>query len=393
MGEETPMRAPERLNVAMVATHEPRECGIATFTSDLARAVVHSDPAIHVKWAAIEDQEMDSVPRPEVLWRIRQRDPSSYERAAVDLNASDVDIVAVQHEFGLYGIWGEQFEDHLTQFLDRLRKPLVTTFHTILPAPSATVLGAVRRLGGRSDAVVVMTQRAADILEETYGLDHHVLHVIPHGAPPVPPADRAAVKVRLGLGGREVVSTFGFVDPRKGLEYMIEGMADVVRTHPSAIYLVLGRTHPDLARDIEDSYRISLSNLVEARGLKQHVMFVDRYLSQAEILDYLLASDVYVTPYLDPHQITSGTLSYALGAGRAIVSTEYAHAVEALSERRGLLVGFRSATALAHAVSAVLDNPDLKAELERNARALGAQSTWPTVATRVSGLYRALAIH
>jgi len=376
----------------MVSTHEPRECGIATFTSDLAGAVTSSDPWIRVSWAAIEEQGLDSAPRPEVRWRIRQRDPSSYERAAIDLNASDVDIVAVQHEFGLYGVWGERFEDHLISFLERLRKPLVTTFHTVLPAPSPTVLNAVRRLGRRSDAVVVMTERAGDILEQTYGIDPRVLHVIPHGAPPVPHANREATKALLGLSGRDVISTFGFVDPRKGLEYMIEAMTEVVHTHPSAVYLVLGRTHPDLARNTEDTYRRSLHDLVEARGLQHHVVFVDRYLSQSEIVDHLLASDVYVTPYLDPHQITSGTLSYALGAGRAIVSTEYAHAVEALSERRGMLVGFRSANALAHAVSAVLDRPELKAELERNAQALGAQATWPTVAARVSGLYRALAL-
>ncbi len=377
----------------MVSTHEPRECGIATFTSDLAAALVNADPTIRVSWAAIEDNGPDLAPLPEVRWRIRQKDRNSYERAAVDLNASDIDLVAIQHEFGLYGAWGEQFDDHLTPFLERLRKPLITTFHTVLPAPSPTVLAAVRRLGRRSDAVVVMTERAADILEQTYGLDPGVLNVIPHGAPPVTSADREAMKARLGLGGRNVISTFGFVDPRKGLEYMIEAMVDVARAHPDAIYLVLGRTHPNLARGTEDSYYGSLRATVEARGLQDHVMFVDRYLGQAEILDYLLASDVYVTPYLDPHQITSGTLSYALGAGRAIVSTEYAHAVEALSARRGLLVGFRNASALAQAVSAVLDSPELQAELERSARALGAEATWPTVATRISRLYRTLALY
>ena len=203
-------------------------------------------------------------------------------------------------------------------------------------------------------------------------------------------ADREATKARLGLDGRRVISTFGFVDPRKGLEYMVEAMADVTRAHPSAVYLVLGRTHPDLARNTEDAYRRSLEALVEAHGLQGHVVFVDRYLSQAEILDYLLASDVYVTPYLDPHQITSGTLSYALGAGRAIVSTEYAHAVEALRDRRGLLVPFRSASALAEAVNSILTRPELQAELEQNARAFGARATWPAVAGRISRLYRAL---
>jgi len=385
-------RPTNRLNVAMVSTHEPRECGIATFTSDLASALADVDHSIRVSWAAIEDDLPDSAPRPEVRWRIRQGDQSSYERAAADLNASDIDIVSVQHEFGLYGIWGEQFDDHLASFLERLCKPLITTFHTVLPTPSPTVFDAVRRLGSRSDAVVIMTERAGEILEETYGLDPRVLNVVPHGAPPVTHADREAMKSRLGLGGRSVISTFGFVDPRKGLEYMIEGMSEVARFHPAAIYLVLGKTHPDLTRNKEDAYRTSLRDLVEARGLRDHVVFVDRYLSKAEILDYLIASDVYVTPYLDPSQITSGTLSYALGAGKAIVSTEYAHAAEALGDRRGLLVGFRSASELANAVRSVLENPDLKAELERNADAVGAHLTWPNVATQVSRLYRGLAL-
>lgn len=372
----------------MVATHEPRECGIATFTSDLARALANVDPAIRVGWAAIEDAASEFAVRPEVRWRIRQGDPSSYERAAVDLNRSDVDIVAIQHEFGLFGIWGERFDDHLTAFLQELRKPLITTFHTVLPAPSPSVFDAVRRLGHRSNAVVVMTGRAREILEQTYGLDPRSVHVIPHGAPPVTHADRGAMKSRLGLQGRSVVSTFGFVDPRKGLEYMVAAMADVARTHPEAIYLVLGKTHPGLTRKTEDAYRRSLRDLVETRGLGEQVQFIDRYLSQAEILDYLLASDVYVTPYLDPDQITSGTLSYALGAGKAIVSTGYAHAMEALADRRGIVVGFRSSSELATAVLSVLDRPYLKAELERNAAALGARLTWPSVATRIGGLYR-----
>ena len=164
----------------------------------------------------------------------------------------------MQHEFGLYGIWGEQFDDYLTPFLQRLQKPLITTFHTVLPTPSSTVFSAVRRLGRRSDAVVVMTERAAEILEQTYGLDPGTLHVIPHGVPPVTHVDREAMKARLGLHGRSVISTFGFVDPRKGVEYMIEAMADVVRAHPAAVYLVLGKTHPDLTRRTEDTYRRSL---------------------------------------------------------------------------------------------------------------------------------------
>lgn len=380
------------LNVAMVSTYMPRQCGIATFTADLASAICEADPAVQITGAAINEEQSDHSYSPEVRWHIRQGHARTYEQAAVALNDSDVDLVSVQHEFGLYGLWGETFDDHLQPFLETLRKPLVTTFHTVLPDPSPSVRAAVRRAGDRSQAVVVMAVRAKQILEQEYGLDPAGLHVIPHGVPPVAATDRCAMKERLGLGGRSVVSTFGLVDPRKGLEYMIEALADVVRRHPDVLYLLLGKTHPELVRRTGEHYRAGLVDLVRARGLDGHVAFVDKYLSQAEILDYLVASDVYVTPYLDPNQITSGTLSYALGAGKAIVSTPYAHATEALADNRGLLVDFRSAHGLAEAVTGILDSGTLKGDLERNARAYGSPMVWSNVGAKVSQLYRSVAI-
>lgn len=387
-----PASPPNRpLAVAFVSTCPPRQCGIATFTSDLARAIKAADPAARLAWAAIDSAASRHPYGREVRWRIRQGYPADYRTAAEQINASRVQVVSVQHEFGLYGIWGEVFDDHLAPFLETLRKPLVTTLHTVLPAPSSSVRDAVRRIGERSRVVIVMAELARRLLAEDYGLDPANVRVVPHGVPPVDPHGRTRVKARLGLRGRTIISTFGLVDPRKGLEYMIEAMTTVVSRHPDALYLIVGKTHPELARRAGETYRNTLWERVTARGLEQSVAFVDEYLSQPQIVEYLLASDVYVTPYLDPNQITSGTLAYALGAGKAIVSTAYLHATEALAEDRGLLVDFRDEGALAGAVLRILDDPALKRQLEQNAFAYGRQMAWPMVAERALRLYRAAA--
>jgi glycosyltransferase involved in cell wall biosynthesis len=377
------------LSVAFVATCPPRQCGIATFTSDLASALRVADPRLRVRWAAIDSAESINAYGPDVHWRIRQLQPASYRQAAEEINATRVDVVNVQHEFGLYGVWGDPFEDHLAPFLETLRKPLVTTLHSVLPNPSPSVREAVQRIGRRSHTVVGMAELARRLLVEHYGLDPATVRVIPHGVPAIQPRARRRTKERLGLQGRTIILTFGLVDPRKGLEYMIGAMERVVASHPDALYLIVGKTHPALLLQAGESYRRELCEMVRSRGLEQHVAFVDQYLSQREIVDYLLASDAYVTPYVDPNQITSGTLAYALGAGKAIVSTRYLHAVEVLSEGRGLLVDFRSEEQLADAVLTILDDPALKQQLEQDAYAYGNETAWPRVAERMLDLFRA----
>jgi glycosyltransferase involved in cell wall biosynthesis len=379
------------LSVAFVASCPPRQCGIATFTSDLARAVRTADPTARISWAAINNAESVFPYGPEVHWRIRQREPSSYRAAAVQINASTVDVVSLQHEFGLYGIWGETFDDHLAPFLEALRKPLVTTLHSVLPDPSPSVRAAVQRIGRHSRVVVAMADLAHELLIDRYGLDPDKVRVIPHGVPAVEPIGRRRMKRMLDLEGRTIVSTFGLVDPRKGLEYMIEAMVAVVAQQPDALYLIVGKTHPDLARRQGETYRQGLVNLVRARDLTAHVAFVDDYLTQRQIVDYLLASDVYVTPYLDPNQITSGTLAYALGAGKAIISTRYLHATETLANGRGILVDFRQAEQLAAATLRLLKDPVEKADLERRAYAFGRQTAWPNVGRQMLSLFEAAA--
>jgi glycosyltransferase involved in cell wall biosynthesis len=388
-GFRVPGGAP--FSIAFVATCPPRQCGIATFTSDLARSIEAVDAAATVSWAAIDQPWPAHEYGPEVRWRIEQGSPANYRAAAEELNASNVDVVAIQHEFGLYGIWKDGFVDHLEPFFDVLRKPVVTTLHTILPKPHSSHRRALQRIGERSAAVVAMTETARRLLVQDYGLPENRVRVIPHGVPPMPPADRDRAKVRLGLEGRTVISTFGLVDPRKGLEYAIRAMEPVAERHPEALYLILGRTHPEFVRALGESYREELTMLVQSRGLSEHVRFIDRYLAQEDIVAYLHATDVYVTPYLDPNQITSGTLAYALGAGKAIVSTPYLHAEEVLARGRGILVDFRSERALADAINRVLGDPALQLELERNAYDYGRHTTWPIVARRSLNLFREVA--
>jgi polysaccharide biosynthesis protein PslF len=379
------------LAIAFVATCPPRQCGIATFSKDLEQALYAANPAVRIQWAAINETTSIRPYGPEVSWRIRQGDAESYRRTALALNDTAIEVVSLQHEFGLYGTWGDPFEDHLPPFLEALTKPLVTTLHTILPHPAASVLASVQRIARHSQQLVVMAERAKSMLVEDYGVSTDKVTVIPHGVPPVEPTGRLHMKEQLALSGRTILSTFGLVDPRKGLEYMIEAMQTVRRIDPTALYLIVGKTHPELVRHAGESYRNQLWQLVKQGGLEHHVDFVDEYLTQTEIVDYLLATDVYVTPYLDPQQITSGTLAYALGAGKAIVSTPYAHAVEALAEERGLLVPFRNPTELARATLRILGDPSLKRRLEHNAYAYGRETAWPRVGERMLSVLGAAA--
>ena len=385
-------RSASRLRVGLISTCPPRQCGIATFSKDLECAIKTADPSVRIDWAAINEATSLHVYGPEVSWRIRQSDIDSYRSAAAQLNASAVDVVCLQHEFGLYGVWGDPFEDHLIGFLEALRKPLVTTLHSVLPDPSPSVRAAVRRLALHSHQVIVMAERARALLLDSYDIDCHTVSVIPHGVPPIEPHGRVRMKDHFGVAGRTIITTFGLVDPRKGLEFMIEAMASIREQDPSALYLIVGKTHPELIRRDGEAYRAQLWRLVKDRRLEQHVDFVDEYLTQAQIVDFLLASDVYVTPYLDPNQITSGTLAYALGAGKAIVSTPYAHAVEVLAHERGLLVPFRSAPHLADAVQSILCDAALKRRLERHAYAYGREAAWPRIGERMLSILQSAAV-
>lgn len=378
------------MRIGFVASSVPRKCGIATFTADLLAAVKAADPTVRVTYVAIDEEDAVRAYGPDVKLRIRQGDVETYRAAARYLNASNVDVVTVQHEFGLYGVHGPNgWEDHLVPFLKELRKPVLVTLHTVLPQPEPWMRETVRDIAHYSTQLVVMVETAATLLRERYGIDQAPA-VIGHGMPAVEPGGRHRFKKQFGIEGRQIISTFGLVDPRKGLEYVIDAMPAIVAKQPTALYLIVGQTHPDLLRREGEAYRNRLAAQIKSLGMSAHVAFVNEYLTQRQIVDYLLASDVYVTPYLDPNQITSGTLAYALGAGKAIVSTRYLHAIEALAQGRGILCDFRDAKCLGEGISAILIDPVLKAELERRAYHYGRQMAWPEVGKKLLALLRTL---
>jgi predicted GH43/DUF377 family glycosyl hydrolase/glycosyltransferase involved in cell wall biosynthesis len=380
------------MRIAFTSTYPPRRCGIATFTSDLMAAVRTADPATRSRVAAIDEKGVVRAYGSEVRWRIRQGSVDSYVATARAINESNADVVCVQHEFGLYGLWkgggfvGETwiegtYEDHLTPFLEVLRKPSLVTMHTVLPEPTPSIKDTVRSIAEAAHGLTVMAETAVDILRDVYGISNPPI-VIPHGMPHIEPKGRRRLKAKMGLDGRQIISTFGLVGPGKGLEYMVEAMPMVVDKHPDALYLIAGQTHPELLRQHGEEYRNRLIEVVDGLGISDNVAFVNQYLEQKDIIEYLLASDIYVTPYLDPNQITSGTLSYALGAGKAVVSTPYLHAKEALADQRGIVVDFRSAEGLAGAINDILGDPELKARLERNAYRYANEATWPKTGAR-----------
>ena len=376
------------MRVAFVSSAVPRRCGIATFTADLAAGVRMADPAVRIQFAAIDEPFAARTYGSTVAWRIAQEDPASYAAAARAISRSSVDVVNLQHEFGLYGVWQDgRYDDHLRVFLDACTKPTVTTFHTVPPIPELWMLAAVRDAADRSAAIVVMSATGARLLREVYGVSK-VPVVIEHGMPVIEPRGRRRLKRALAMEDRSVISTFGLVDPRKGLEHVVEAMPGILAKDPRALYLVIGQTHPELQKRQGESYRNSLIETARRVGVTGSLRFVNEYLTQGEIVEYLLASDVYVTPYLDPAQITSGTLAYALGAGKAIVSTPYLHASEVLADGRGILVPFRDPAAIAAAVGGILKDPVRKRALEERAYAYGRATTWPAIGAQVLTLMR-----
>jgi len=290
-----------------------------------------------------------------------------------------VDLLCVQHEFGIYGgVAGS----HLLALLKEVRMPVVTTLHTVLNSPNAAQRRVMEELVTRSDRMVVMAAKGSEILRAVYAVPESKVDEIPHGIPEIPFADSSVSKAQFGVEGRMVLLTFGLLGPGKGIEHVIEALPQIVRRHPNVVYLVLGATHPHLVAREGESYRLSLERLAEDRSVKEHIIFHNRFVSLDDLKEFIGATDIYVTPYLNEQQITSGTLAYVFGAGKAVVSTPYWHAQELLAEGRGKLVPFRSPPAIAQAVCEYLDDPALRESTRRAAHARGREMVWPAVARR-----------
>jgi glycosyltransferase involved in cell wall biosynthesis len=380
----------QRVSAAYVSTFPPRECGIATFTRDLTRAIQMYNPLARPQIVALNDEaEIYNYPG-HVRWQIAGEDPESYREVARALNASPVDVVSIQHEFGIFGgKWGA----YLLVFLKELRKPVVTTLHTVLPNPPRAAVDIIRALYARGAATVVMTPAAREILHRDYGIDGARLRIIPHGVPAVSMQDPTEAKARVGLSGRMVVSSFGLINSGKGIEDVLDALPTVAARFPQLLYLVLGETHPVVRREQGEEYRTRLVRQVHRLGLEPYVKFNNRFLSDDELVRYLMATDIYITPYHNPDQIVSGTLSYAMGCGRAIVSTPYLYAKDALGEDRGVLIPFRDPKAIADALTRLLGNPALRQQIQQRAFAYGKQMRWPRVAAAYLSLFREVRMH
>ncbi|MFZ1017408.1 MAG: glycosyltransferase family 4 protein [Candidatus Cybelea sp.] len=373
--------------VLFLGSYPPRECGIATFTKDVVdaydRAFGFSSPVIAIDEP---DAEVRRYP-PEVVARIKEQSRESYARAAELVSVYPIELVNIQHEYGLFG--GERGE-WLVDFIRVLQKPVVLTMHTVLPDPDADYLRVTRALCEQASKVVALSETGRGLLENVYGVDPERLAVIHHGVPDVPFQDTDAAKASFGIGQRTVISTFGLISRGKGLEYAIEAMRDVVKRHPETLYLILGETHPVVRRQEGESYRESLISMVRDFGLNYNVQLIDKYLDFDEVVSYLAATDIYLTPYLNPAQIVSGTLAYAVGCGKAIVSTPYLYAQELLAHNRGFLCEFRDAASIASRLNMLLDDPALRRATERRAYRFGRQMTWPHVASQYGALFAEL---
>ena len=363
--------------IAFLGDYLPRKCGIATFTTDLRCAVAKEFPALQCLVVPVNDHAEGYDYPAEVRFEIAEQDLPSYLRAADFLNITDVNVVCVEHEFGIFG---GPAGSHVLALLRELNMPIVTTLHTILREPSADQRRVMRELIRRSTRLVVMSERGREFLRDVYQAPENKIDLIPHGIPDMPFADPNYFKDEFGVAGKQVLLTFGLLSPNKGIEYALRALPDIIREFPSVVYIVLGQTHPNLLRNEGEAYRLSLERLAKDLGVQKNVVFFNRFVELEELMRFIGAADIYLTPYLTESQITSGTLAYAFGAGNAVVSTPYWHAAELLTEERGKLVPFRDAPAIAVAVVELLRDGTLRHTMRKNAYKLGRDMVWSRVA-------------
>ena len=374
--------------IAFLGTYAPRECGIATFTKDLVDSIdllAEFAPARVISVNEIETiYDYDS----RVKQQIRQDFEEDYIQAAKYINSSRINAVNLQHEFGIYGgEWGK----YILSFLQNVHKPVITTLHTVQPDFESTARNVLKEILSHSKAIVVMARAAKNILKE-YNVPNKKINVVQHGCPDIPFLISDSVKPSLGLKGRTILSTFGLINGGKGVEYAIQALPPLVEKHPNILYLIIGETHPEVRKIEGETYRMNLIKLVDQLGLKNHVRFHNRFLTKRELIRYLHATDIYIAPYIGPNQISSGTLVYALGAGRAVVSTPYLHAKEVLSYGRGMFCEFKNPDSIAEEVKKLLENDKLRKGIERKAYRYSRSFIWPKVAQKYTDILKQ-AIH
>jgi len=365
--------------IAFIGNYLPRQCGIATFTTDLCEAIAaeHSDTTCIA--VPVNDIEGGYAYPARVRFELTEKDIESYRRAADFLNINSVDLVCLQFE---YGIFGGRAGSHILALLRDLRVPIVTTLHTILREPDAHQRKVLIEVAGLSDRLVVMSKRGAEFLQEIYHVSPEKIDLIPHGIPDLPFVDPSFHKDLFGVEGKIVLLSFGLLSANKGIENVISALPAILAKHPNVVYFIVGATHPHVMRHNGEAYRFSLQWLAQEKGVEGQVIFYNRFVSLEELVEFIGAADIYITPYLNPAQIVSGTLAYTVGAGKAVISTPYWYADEVLADERGVLVPFRDPAALAEQVIDLLDNEAKRHGMRKRAYLYGREMIWPQVARR-----------
>jgi glycosyltransferase involved in cell wall biosynthesis len=368
---------PKIQKIAFIGDHLPRKCGIATFTSDLLAAVQSEHPESRCLAVSVNDIQ-DGYEYPEVVrFEVEEQDLPSYLRAADFLNISNVDVVCLQHEFGIFG---GPAGGHILALLRELRMPVVTTLHTILREPRADQRRVMEGLISLSTRLVVMAERGRQMLHEIYQAPNAKIDLIPHGIPDVGFVDPTYFKDQFGVEGKVVLLTFGLLSPNKGVEHVLNALPQILAEFPEVVYIVLGATHPNEVRERGEAYRLSLEILARKNKVEKSVIFYNQFVDLDNLKEFIGAADLYVTPYLNEAQITSGTLAYTFGSGKAVVSTPYWHAAELLADDRGVLVPFGDAPAIAREVIALLRDDTRRHAIRKNAYKIGREMIWSNVA-------------
>jgi glycosyltransferase involved in cell wall biosynthesis len=365
--------------IAFIGNYLPRQCGIATFTTDLCEAIADQFKGTACIALPVNDIEAGYDYPARVRFELAEKDIESYRRAADFLNINNVDMVSLQHE---YGIFGGRAGSYILTLLRELRMPVVTTLHTILRDPDLDQRRVLKEIVSLSDRVVVMSKRGAEFLGSIYHVPEEKIDLIPHGIPDVPFVDPSFNKDLFGVEGKSVLLSFGLLSANKGIENVITALPLILAKFPNVVYIVVGATHPHVIQNEGETYRLSLQWLAHEKGVEGNVIFYNRFVSLEELIQFIGAADIYITPYLDVAQITSGTLAYTLGAGKAVISTPYWYAEEMLADERGVLVPFRDPQALADQVIDLLGNESKRHSMRKRAYMFGREMIWPQVARR-----------
>lgn len=371
------MKPRKAIRVIYVSTYIPQKCGIATFTKDVTSAINLINPkALAEVMAVVKKDENPSFPW-EVKYQIKRDDKKSYTRAAAYINRSACDIVLIEHEFGIFG--GE-CGDYLLSFLKRVKKPKVMTCHTLIEKPDSCAGKVFLNLIKEVDGLTVMTKYSAKKLAKLYNFDSKKIAIIPHGTPDIGYNSSESCKKKKKLSGRLVLGNINLLSKNKGIDYTVEAVAQIVKVYPNVLCLIIGQTHPNILRDEGEKYRNSLKRKIRKLGIQKNVKFVNRYVSLQELVEWLKVIDIYITPYLDKQQSSSGALAYAVGAGKICISTGYFYAKEILANKRGIIVPFANSQAIAKEVVKIWRNEKKRKKMQERAYAYGRFMTWPSVA-------------